>query len=264
MARYISLTVAAMFVCCVATVGAQTAPAFDVSTVKPSHATDGHTHIYRHPEDGEFTASNISVKSLLAFAYDLPETRMVGGPAWLDSDKWDIEAKSDPEVDAQLHKLSSDAAKKMKQLMVQALIADRFQLKSHSETRELPLYELIVLKGGPKFEHARADGTSIGSGNSHITIAGGDSVAILAAQLARVTGRVVLDKTGLEGRYDIALRWTPDNGLPDKSNGASSPEETNGPSIFTAVQEQLGLKLESQKGPVNVLVIDSVQPPTAN
>jgi uncharacterized protein (TIGR03435 family) len=260
--RYLSLTVAATLAWGVA--AAQTAPAFDVSTVKPSHATDGHTHIYWHPENGGFSASNISLKGLLEFAYDLPESRMVGGPAWIGSDKWDLEAKASPEVDAQLHTMSTDAAKTLKRSMVQALLAGRFSLVSHRETRELPLYALVVLKGGPKFEHAKEDGTSIGSGNSHIPIKGGDSVAILAAQLARVTGRVVLDKTGLAGRYDIALRWTPDNGLPDKINGASSPEETNGPSIFTAVQEQLGLKLESQRGPVNVLVIDSVQPPTGN
>ncbi len=189
---------------------------------------------------------------------------MVGGPAWVGSEKWDVEAKAAPEVDALVHVLKSDTAKDLKRSMVKTLLAERFKLAFHQETRELPIYALLVMKTGPKFEHAKTDGTSIGSGNSHIAIQGGDSVAILAAQLARVTGRVVLDKTGLAGRYDIALRWTPDNGLPDKINGASSPEETNGPSIFTAVQEQLGLRLDAQKGPVNVLVIDSVQPPTAN
>ncbi len=253
-----------MFAGGVAMMAAHTGPAFDVATVKPSHATDGHTHIYWHPENGDFSASNISLKGLPEFAYDLPESRMVGGPAWIGSDKWDVEAKASPEVDVPMHTTSTDVAKALKRSLVQALLADRFQLKSHAETRELPLYALIVMKGGPKFERAKEDGTSIGSGNSHITIKGGDSMAILAAQLARVTGRVVLDQSGLAGRYDIALRWTPDNGLPDKINGATSPEESNGPSIFTAVQEQLGLKLDPQKGPVNVLVIDAVQPPTAN
>jgi len=242
-------------------------PVFDVATIKPSHATDGHTHVYRHPDDGGFEASNISLKGLLEFAYDLPETRMIGGPAWLDSEKWDVQAKASPEVDAQIqqiHKLNGDQSKTEKQQMVRALLADRFKLTVHQETRELPVYALVVAKGGPKLPAAQANGTSIGTGNSHIRIQGGDSVAILAEQLAKVLGRVVLDKTGIQGRYDITLRWTPENGLPDKVNGASSAEETNGPSIFTAVQEQLGLRLDSQKGPVPVLVIDRAEMPSEN
>ena len=240
------------------------APGFDVSTVKPSHATDGHTHVYRHTDDGGFETINISLKGLLAFAYDLPETRVIGGPAWLDSDKWDVQAKASAEVDAAIHKLSGDESKAAKQKMVQALLAERFKLTAHQETRELPVYALVVAKGGPKFEKTEANGTDIGTGNSHIKIHGGDSVEILAEQLAKVLGRVVLDKTGIQGRYDITLRWTPENGLPDKVNGASTPEETNGPSIFTAVQEQLGLRLDPQKGPVGVLVVDRAEMPTEN
>jgi uncharacterized protein (TIGR03435 family) len=240
-------------------------PVFDVSTVKPSHATDGHTHLYRHPDDGGFEAINISLKGLLGFAYDLPETRVIGGPAWLDSEKWDIQAKSSAEVDAAIHKLGGgDASRAEKQHMVQALLAERFKLTAHQETRELPVYALVVAKGGPKFQKTEANGTDIGTGNSHIKIHGGDSVEILAEQLAKVLGRVVLDRTGILGRYDISLRWTPENGQPDKVNGASSPEETNGPSIFTAVQEQLGLRLDAQKGPVGVLVVDGVEMPTEN
>jgi len=238
-------------------------PVFDVATIKPSHATDGHTHVYRHPDDGGFEAINISLKGLLEFAYDLPEARMIGGPAWLDSAKWDVQAKASPEVDAQIHK-GGDESKAEKQQMVRALLADRFKLTVHQDTRELPVYALVVAKGGSKLQETKADGTSIGTGNSHIRIQGGDSIAILAEQLAKVLGRVVLDKTGIQGRYDITLRWTPENGLPDKVNGASSPEETNGPSIFTAVQEQLGLRLESQKGPVGVLVIDQAEIPSEN
>jgi len=243
---------------------ARASAAFDVATIKPTNATDGHTHIYRHPEDGEFQAMNLSLKGLLEFAYGLPETRMIGGPAWLDSAKWDVQAKAGSDVDVQIRTSSDEARRTLKQQMVQALLADRFKLTVHQETRELPVYALVVAKGGPKFHEAEANGTSIGSGNSHIRIQGGDSVAVLAALLAKVLGRVVLDQTGIQGRYDITLKWTPENGLPDKVNGASSAEETNGPSIFTAVQEQLGLRLETQKGPVGVLVVDRVEMPSEN
>ena len=243
---------------------AASGPGFDVATVKPSHATDGHTHLYRHPDDGGFEAINISLKGLLAFAYDLPEARLIGGPAWLDSDKWDVQAKASAEVDAALHELGGDASRAEKQRMVKALLGDRFKVTAHQETRELPVYALVIAKGGPKFEKTEAGGTDIGTGNSHIKIHGGDSVEILAEQLAKVLGRVVLDKTGIQGRYDITLRWTPENGQPDKVNGASTPEETNGPSIFTAIQEQLGLKLESEKGPVGVVVVDRAEMPSEN
>jgi len=243
---------------------ARASAAFDVATIKPTNATDGHTHIYRHPVDGEFQAMNLSLKGLLEFAYGLPETRMIGGPAWLDSAKWDVQAKAGSDVDVQIRTSSDEARRTLKQQMVQALLADRFKLTVHQETRELPVYALVVAKGGPKFHEAEANGTSIGSGNSHIRIQGGDSVAVLAALLAKVLGRVVLDQTGIQGRYDITLKWTPENGLPDKVNGASSAEETNGPSIFTAVQEQLGLRLETQKGPVGVLVVDRVEMPSEN
>jgi uncharacterized protein (TIGR03435 family) len=257
----------ALLLCVAVTVsGYAQPPGFDVSTVKPSHATDGHTHIYRHPDDGGFQASNISLKGLLAFAWDIPETRIVGGPAWLDSDKWDVEAKSNSEIDAQF-KAAPDADRRTrKQQMLRTLLAERFQLAVHDETRDLPLYALVVAKTGAKLKPVEAaEGTSIGTGNSHIHIVGGtDTVAILAEQLAHVVGRPVVDKTAIQGRYDITLRWTPDNGLPDKINGASSPEETNGPSLFTAVQEQLGLRLDPQKGPVQVLVVDKAEPPTEN
>jgi len=243
---------------------AQVSPAFDVATIKPTNATDGHTHIYRHPDDGGFQAMNLSLKGLLEFAYAIPQTRIFGGPGWVDSAKWDVQAKASNEVDELVHKLGGTQSTAEKQQMVRALLTERFKLTVHQETRELPLYALVVAKGGSKLKETEANGLNIGTGNSHIRIQGGDSVAILAAELAKVLGRVVLDKTGIQGRYDITIRWTPENGLPDKVNGASSPEETNGPSIFTAVQEQLGLRLDSQKGPVPVLVIDRAEMPSEN
>jgi uncharacterized protein (TIGR03435 family) len=150
--------------------------------------------------------------------------------------------------------------------MVQALLADRFKLGTHVETRVLPVYALLVAKGGPRFGAVQANGTTINSGNGQIEVQGSNSVALLAEELAKNVGHVVVDKTGIEGRYNLALRWTPDRGT---SPGFSVPERTSSapdspPSIFTALQEQLGLKLESQKGPVQVLVIDHIEMPSEN
>jgi len=229
------------------------APVFDVATIKPSHATDGHTHVYRHPDDGGFQAMNISLKGLLAFAYDLPETRMIGGPAWIDSDKWDVEAKAGSEVDAQIKAASDDARRAEKQQMVQALLADRFQLTTHHEARELPVYALVVAKGGAKLGAVQENGTSISRANDHIAVQGGDSVGLLADQLALVLGRVVLNQTGLVGRYDLKVKWAREDSA-----------DASGPSIFTALEEQLGLKLEPRKAPVDVVVVDKVAMPSAN
>jgi uncharacterized protein (TIGR03435 family) len=148
------------------------------------------------------------------------------------------------------------------------LLADRFRVKFHTGTKELPVYALVVGKNGPKFQKAKAKG-SIAMGRGQLT-AHSFSMVDLAAHLSNQVGRVVLDKTGLQGDYDVTLKWTPAERTPlpfgagPMAQNALPPPETNGPSIFTALQEQLGLKLESQKGPVEILVIDHVEKPTPN
>jgi len=240
------------------------APAFDLVSIHQNNtATDGHHHIYNDPGESHFRTVNLSLKELIQFAYSLPKSQILGGPPWLDSTMFDIDAKSDPSIDAQLHKLPSDQARRQKQLMVQALLADRFQLAAHQETRELPVYGLMVAKGGPKFKSSKINGTTIDTGRSRLHIAGSDdTVAILARELAQVLGRIVVNNTGISGRYDLTLIWTPDDAQAPTSNGA--PDSNAPPGIFTAIQEQLGLKLESTKGPVPVLIIDRVEPPSAN
>lgn len=145
--------------------------------------------------------------------------------------------------------------------MLQALLADRFTLKVHQETRELPIYTLVVAKGGPRFQPSKINGTTINSGIAYITVVGSDhTVALLAEQLSRTLGRVVMDKTGLDGRYELTLKWATDEG--GAGTGGSSADA--GPSIFTAIQEQLGLKLESGKGPIPILVVDHLEKPSEN
>lgn len=229
------------------------AGSFDVATVKPSHATDGHHHIYNHAEIGEFSTINVSVKELMAFAYELPVTRLVGGPGWTDSATWDVQAKTSPEDAARMKKLSFNQANAEVRPMVQALLVERFGLKVHEETRELPIYTLVVAKGGVKLGKVESSGTTINTGRDHLEVQGENSVGLLAEQLAKIAGRVVVDGTGVKGRYDVKLKWTPDDST-----------DTTGPSIFTALEEQLGLKLEVGKGPVKVLVVDGVTMPTAD
>jgi uncharacterized protein (TIGR03435 family) len=176
---------------------------------------------------------------------------------------FDIDAKSGPGVDAQLRGLPLEEARRQKQLMVQALVADRFRLVAHQETREGVVFDLVVGKRGVKFQPSTIGGTTIDTGRNRMHIAGSDdTVAILVRELAQALGRVVLNRTGLVGRYDLTLRWTPDDGPAAMLNGAPDPAAP--PEIFTAIQEQLGLKLEPAKGPVPTLVIDRVEMPSEN
>jgi uncharacterized protein (TIGR03435 family) len=240
-----------------------TGPTFDVVSIHVNAAsTDGHNHIYNDPSESHFRVVNLSLRALLEFAYGLPRKQILGGPAWLDSTMFDMDAKSDASVDAQLHALPAELARHQKQLMVQSLLAERFGLAAHQETRELPIFGLVIAKGGPKFK-PEDNGTTIDPGRSRLHVAGSDdTLGLLARELAQVLGRVVVNRTGLTGRYDLTLRWTPDDSPPAMLNGAPDPNAP--PQIFTAIQEQLGLKLEPGTGPVNVLVIDRIAMPSEN
>ena len=247
-----------------ARVAAQTeapAPSFDVASIHINNTeTDGHHHIISDPGESHFRTVNLALRDLIQFAYGVPDSQILGGPAWIDSIQFDIDAKSDPAVDAELHALPTEEARRRKQLMVQALLADRFQLKIHLETRQLPVYALVVSKDGARFKPSMTNGTTIDTGRTHLHIAGSDdTIGILARELAQALGRPVVNQTGLSGRFDLNLRWTPDDAA---ASAPSSPDVP--PDIFTAIQEQLGLKLESTKAPVPVLVIDSVEKPSPN
>jgi uncharacterized protein (TIGR03435 family) len=228
-------------------------PTFEVAVIRPNNTNDGHTHIYKHPESGEFLAQNISLRVLMEFAYAMPQTRIVGGAGWVDSAHWDVQGKAGPEVDEHLKQLGSDASATEKQKMVQALLADRFQLKVHPEKRELPVYALVVARGGAKLGEVQQNGTIINRASDHIEVQGDNSADLLAAQLALTTGRVVLNQTGIAGRYNLKVKWA-----------REGDADATGPSLFTAIQEQLGLKLETTTAPVDVMVIDNVAMPSAN
>ena len=239
-------------------------PVFDVASIHENTTHDQHTHnsIYNSWMNARFNATNLPLKMLLQFSFGMPESRILGAPDWVDSTTFDIEAKSDGSVDEQMGKLPPEQARQQKLAMLQALLAERLKLVTHTETRELPIYQLVVAKGGAKLK-PNAGGNSWGTDKNSIHVQGGDdSLAILADRLADVVGRVVVNDTGMTGQFDMRLKWTPDDQPPPMLNGAPDPNAP--PNIFTAIQEQLGLKLEPAKGPVPVLVIDQIERPSEN
>jgi uncharacterized protein (TIGR03435 family) len=235
-----------------------TPPAYDVMTIKPNIAGSGSMGM--DTKGDQFIAHNISLKHLLQYVYDLNEDSIAGVPAQFDTLRFDIEAKVvEPDLDA-LKKMNSE----QRRAMLRSLVAERFQLKTHTESRILPVYELVVVKGGPKCKLSD-DQTKLGWGDIGLYYSRSDTklegrglpMAHLARTLADQVHRTVVDKTGLTGNYDLTLQWTPD-GAPESAD-ANAP-----PSIYTAVQEQLGLKLQPAQAPVEVLVVDHAAMPTEN
>jgi uncharacterized protein (TIGR03435 family) len=227
---------------------------FEVATIKPAAPSpDGHTHI-NYPSDGRFSAINITLLALMEWAYGMPQKQILDGPSWLASARFDIQAKSDAVTDKQLRSVPPDQGRELKRRMLQALLADRYNLTFHQETRILPAYDLIVAKGGLKLQATQSSGKSIGVGNTHFN-GQGLTTTLIAEQLSQIAGRIVVDKTRLTDRYDLKLQWTPDS-VPTTEDSA--------PSLFTAIQEQLGLRLEPAKEPIPVMVIDHIEEPSAN
>lgn len=228
---------------------------FDVASIRENLADhNGRSHIINSDHDGRFTTVNVPLGPTLQFAFGIPESQIDGIPSSLSSKKFDIEARSDPSVDAQLKSLPSDQAKAAKRRMIQALLAERFKLVAHTETRQLPIFNLVISKNGTTLQPSKKSHTYNVRRNRFSDE--GAPIAVLAEQLAEVLGRPVFDKTGLTAQYDINLTWTPDN--------AANPNSDSGPDIFTAIQEQLGLKLEAAKGPVETLVVEHIEEPTPN
>lgn len=236
-------------------------PQFDVAAIH-QHIPEPHEHnsIWSSGSDSHFKAENVNLSTLIHWAFDMPETRVLNLPGWANSIYFNIDASSDASADAQMAHLSSEAGNLKKHKMVQALLAGRFKLATHTETRELPVYELIVAKGTPKLGDDKSDGTTINHWRDHIEVQASNSVAVLAEELAKEVGRPVIDKTGISGRYNLKIRWTPD--VDAASSGSSAPDAP--PSIFTALEEQLGLKLRPGKGAFEVLVVDLVEMPSNN
>jgi bla regulator protein blaR1 len=262
---------------------AAVAPAyeFEAASIKPNKS---HVINFRpgFTLDG-YRAEDASVQWLIREAYGVQDYGLSGAPDWLKTERYDVEAKMEASVADALGKLPPDQLQLARQQMLQALLAERFNLKIHRETKEEPVYLLGIGKNGPKLQDAKpgdthtfpgADGSAVlgriqigpGSGGGQKARAFAVSMKMLGEWLSRELTRPVLDRTGLTGAYDFTLEWMPDMALsptPDAANADSLPGNPMA-SIFTAVQQQLGLKLEPGKGPIEVVVIDHVDRPSGN
>ncbi len=302
---------------------------FEVASIKPSEAQPGLIRMGFAP-GGRYTASGVTVKMLIQQAYDLRDYQISGGPGWISSERYDIVATAGvPNV-----------TREQMRVLLQSLLAERFNLKVRRESKELPIYALVVGKNGPKLHKseiqpgsggnatppdpskpldagaapalkpagagdgkpvivsggAGAGGAVAGGGAGVSTSIGvvtrdgaagkpgggwmrmgpgqvhaqGATLSTLVMLLSQSLGRPVVDKTGLTGNFDFDLEFTPDETQRGMGPGGGDkgeilpPGDPSGPSVFTALQEQLGLKLESQKGPVETLVIENVDKPSGN
>jgi uncharacterized protein (TIGR03435 family) len=223
--------------------------------------------------------AGMPLKMLIGFAYNVRDFQILGGPSWINTDRFDINAKADShdEIDSATDPAKLTDEQRMTALerereRLRNLLEDRFQLKTRRETKEQQVYALVLAKGGPKIQESKEGmGAMTRMGRGMLT-AQGVTPAMLASTLSQPLGRPVIDKTGLTGKYDIELKWTPDPGQgPAGLTGPlppgvqlPPPPDPNGPSIFTALTEQLGLRLESEKAPAEVLVIDRVEKPSEN
>lgn len=252
---------------------------FEVASVKPNVSNSGSSSSNELP--GGYAATNLTLRRLIAIAYRmrLPTDReRIVGPSWIDEARFDVNART-------------PAGARTEQVpdMLRALLADRFQLAAHTETRDASVYALVRARAdgqlGPQLTRSSLDCSKPGAfrsgaaapgsaaavetpqcgiisnvdGNGAVMRGGGRSMADLAGNLAGRVNREVIDRTGLSGTYDFVLRWTPENFQNTAGNAGPSRDGTL---IFTALQEQLGLKLEAQRGPVEFLIVDKVERPT--
>ncbi|MGD0442848.1 MAG: TIGR03435 family protein [Edaphobacter sp.] len=234
-------------------------PSFEVATIRPSNPD--------HPIDGtpighRTVFAGVTMRFLMTFAYGVHDKQIVGAPNWWDSQPFDIEGLSDIPGNPSLPQMKT---------MLQKLMADRFQMKFHREKREISAYVLTVGKNGAKLDKSMSDKDTVPSllGRPSIGMKGRNLTMVVFADLLQsgILDRPVVDQTGLQGRYDFLLRWTPDESqftqvggrFPPPTEGADGP-----PGLFTAIQEQLGLKLNAEKTAVDVLVIDHVEKPSQN
>jgi uncharacterized protein (TIGR03435 family) len=264
---------------------------FDVAVIRPS-PPDAHMLTAPHGTAEDFSARMATVESMIGFAYDIPTvlgmsvdpahfflphaSNLVGGPGWVGSDKYDLTAKADEATIAAWSKLPEKEQTEELRSMMRALLAERFHLTMRHETREMLVWALVVAKGGPKFGATKGPPADLNDGEDgtkpydkskpyqtrwkldHGLVEGRDVTIDDFKEMLwgqrEIDSHKILDQTGLKGKYDLKLKWA----------SVDDPREPDGPSLFTAIQEQLGLKLESTKAPMDVLVIDHIERPSEN
>ncbi len=233
---------------------------FDVASVKPnSGSVNG---VSMRTLNGRLTATNVPLFQLIQQAFQVKDFQVSGGPSWLNTDRWDIDAKME----------KKDISDNDLWLSLQPLLAERFHLKFHRETKQMPVFSLIVMKGGPKFApHAESPdgkdqprlGVSISSGKGKL-MATKTTMERFADSLGHQVNRIVMDHTGLAGNYDFTVEWSPENHEGSLIGAMEEKAGLTGLNLFEALQDQLGLKLESTKGPVEIIVVDSAEKASSN
>jgi uncharacterized protein (TIGR03435 family) len=238
---------------------ANASPGVEVATIKPTKPDEQNFMLMFR--GGRFQTTNVSLSKLLAFSYGVQEKQLVGLPPWAETDKYDINAK--PNVDGTPNRAQFQG-------MVQKLIADRFKFSFHRDKRDLSVYVLSVAKTGPKLTETESQdghpGFSI-QGLGVISIRDANMTEFASMMQETVMDRPVVDQTGLTGRYDFTLNWTPDESQFGGMAGRLPPPADNAapaPNLYTAIQEQIGLKLDATKAPADVMVIDHVEKPSEN
>lgn len=262
---------------------------FEVASVK-RNTSGARSSMNTTQPGGRFLATNVTLSRLIQAAYLLDESQLVGGPGWIRTDRFDVTAKAAEEIlPFAIAGQHTTANPSPAQRMLRALLADRFQLVVHTERREQPAYALTLARAdgrlGASLTRSTADceaqrkantpppvsnplaaplcGIRVGPGNE---LVGGAMMAELAPSLSRLVGRIVVDRTGLTGRYNVKLTWASDqdasapSALAPGGQGQAIGTQPDGPSLSTALQEQLGLKLESTRTPIDALVIDRAEP----
>ncbi|HEY1302144.1 MAG TPA: TIGR03435 family protein [Vicinamibacterales bacterium] len=267
---------------------AQAPISFEAASVRPNTSGDSSTSVGPQP-GGRFIATNAPFALLLTLAYQLQPFQIQGAPGWTRTDRFDIVAKleGDPPTPAIFGSTQTDP----RMLALRTLLAERFKLAVHWETQELPIYALVLArpdgKLGPNIHRSVVDCAAVAAARSAAAKEGrtttpttgdrficglrnnagrmqfgGNPISFFANGLANQVARVVIDRTGLTGNWDFELTFTPER-IRQAPPGAPPVDiDPNGPSLFTAIQEQLGLRLESTKGPVNMLVIDHIEQPS--
>jgi uncharacterized protein (TIGR03435 family) len=242
-------------------------PVYDVASIHPHSALDNNISFNTRP--GNFAATNATLKQLISFAWGIREDLISGLPGWADSAHFDVTAKvSDFDPAAFKH-----LTREQRESMLRPMLIERFHVTAHTEIKTLSVFNLVLTKDGPKFKKnppppVDPDNPTKGQeGRGNITINDNDLTATavplssIAEMLAQQLNHTVIDKTGLIGDYDLKLKWTPEEQSNDTTENGTADRP---PDLFTALQEQLGLKLEPSKGPVTTLVVDHAEQPTAN
>ncbi|HUK30881.1 MAG TPA: TIGR03435 family protein [Candidatus Acidoferrum sp.] len=249
---------------------------FEVASVKMNQGSSPDLHF--DDSHGNFHVTNLLIKELIEMAYQIREPQLIGAPAWVNSERCNIDAKVEDSVARDEEKLSKEQQSERLHSRMRSLLADRFQLRVTRTKKELPIFALVVAKGGAKFSPAAPTQLVPGSrdlqappggvvmrtsGGQWIIAANGAPMSQLLFAFggrSETAGRLIIDETGLTGTYTFTLHWTPEN----LGGAATDSSDPTGVSLFTALQEQLGLKLEARKSQVEVIVIDHIERPSGN